>query len=155
MHLEAVFDAPGDPTTVVSSYQKELQSRRWDTVEGFPGQMHGGFIPGAAGDGVMLRRGGQGPLLMVDAVAQEGAPVDLRVFASIGRCRATSATRGQCSQRVSTACPRSALLQGPTFGPLARAAEVGDGTPRRPSTPTARLPSLRTILRPSSSVRAG
>jgi hypothetical protein len=79
MHLEAVFDAPGDPTTVVSSYQKELHSRGWDPVEGFPGQMHGGFIPGAAGDGIMLRRGGRGPLLMVDAVAREGTPVDLRV----------------------------------------------------------------------------
>lgn len=79
IHLEAVFDAAGDPATVVGSYQKELISRGWDLVDGLPGSMHGGFIPGVAGDGIMLRRDGQGPLLMVTARAGEDERVDLRV----------------------------------------------------------------------------
>ena len=79
MHLEAVFDAPGDPATVVGSYQKDLHMRGWELVEGLPGPMHGGFVHSAAGDGIMLRRGGQGPVLMVAALAQEGKPGDLRV----------------------------------------------------------------------------
>lgn len=79
VYLEAVFDAPGDPATVVDSYQKELQSRGWDLVDGLPGPMQGGFMPGPSGDGLMLRRGGQGPLLIVAALASESGPSDLRV----------------------------------------------------------------------------
>jgi hypothetical protein len=78
MHLEAVFDAPGDPTSVVDAYRKQLHNHGWDLFEGLSGPMHGGFIPGAAGDDVMLRRGGRGPVLMVAALARQGGPVDLR-----------------------------------------------------------------------------
>ncbi len=79
MYVEAVFDAPGDPATVVGSYQRELHSRGWELLEGLPGAMHGGFVPGTAADGVMLRRGGQGPILMVAAMTLKGGQVDLRV----------------------------------------------------------------------------
>jgi hypothetical protein len=77
--VQVVLDAKGSPTDAVGAYEQELREHGWAPYEGLPGPMHGGFLPGAASDSRMLRRGGEGPLLMLAAVAIDGALTDLRL----------------------------------------------------------------------------
>lgn len=79
MYLEAVFDASGDPAQVVAVYEKELKASGWETVESWPGSMRGGFVPGPTAEGMSFRLAGQGPMLLVAAIADENNSVDVRV----------------------------------------------------------------------------
>ena len=77
--LEVVLDASGEPTEVVDACEKDLTERGWNLVEGFPGSMHGGFVSGPFGFGRMLRKGEQGPVLMMSAVTRDAGLTDLRL----------------------------------------------------------------------------
>lgn len=78
-HLEAILDAAGDPAAVARAYETQLHGLGWEVVERAPGPAGGGFLPGPRIDGVMLRRGGRGPVLVFGAMAHNGGPADLRV----------------------------------------------------------------------------
>ncbi len=77
--LEAVFNATGEPGAVLAAYQRQLQALGWEVFEGGPGPMHGGFMPARSGEGIMLRRGGSGPVLRAAAAPVKGNALDLRV----------------------------------------------------------------------------
>jgi len=77
--LEAVFDAAGDPASVLAAYQRQLRDLGWEMFEPGPGRLHGGFVSRRGGEGIMLRHGGRGPVLRAVAVAGSGQSVDLRV----------------------------------------------------------------------------
>ncbi|MGH7723428.1 MAG: hypothetical protein ACRENL_11470 [Candidatus Dormibacteria bacterium] len=76
--IDAILDVDGDPATLLGAYEAELKSGGWNDFEGF-GPPQGGFISGDRGDGRALRRGAEGPVLMVSAVAREDQPSDVRV----------------------------------------------------------------------------
>lgn len=77
--LEVVFDASGDPTTVLSAYQQQLQELGWAAPARGPGPRSGGFVARRGGEGIMLQRAGTGPVLRAVAVAGDKGNVDLRV----------------------------------------------------------------------------
>jgi hypothetical protein len=76
--MEAVLDVDGEPSVLLDAYEGELRRAGWSTFEGF-GPRHGGFLGAEMGDGRMLQQGGAGPVLMVSAVARQGAPTDVRI----------------------------------------------------------------------------
>jgi hypothetical protein len=76
--VEAVFDSPGDPNDVVSSYEQELAKVGWTAFVGFGG-MGGGFVPEGIGLGRSFRHGNEGPLLTISARTREGLPAEIRL----------------------------------------------------------------------------
>ncbi len=75
--MEAVLDDDGEPAAIVAAYISELKVAGWTPFEGF-GPPRGGFMSADTGDGAAVRNG-EGPVLMVSAVAREEAPADVRV----------------------------------------------------------------------------
>ena len=76
--MEAVLDMDGEPSAILDAYDAAAASLGWAPFTGF-GPPHGGFMSMGMGDGRMLRRGSDGPMLITSAVAREGAPTDVRL----------------------------------------------------------------------------
>lgn len=76
--MDAVFEASIGAQELVNRYEKELLAHGWSVFPGF-GPPGGGFVPGEAGVGQAFRRGDQGPMLMVAAIARESVPSELRL----------------------------------------------------------------------------
>lgn len=76
--MEAVLDVESQPAAFLDVYEDQLRSAGWSTFPGF-GPPHGGFVSADLGDGRVLRKGEEGPVLAVSAVVRQGHSADARI----------------------------------------------------------------------------
>jgi hypothetical protein len=117
--LRAIFDAAGDPASVLAAYQQQLEELGWEAFQGSPFPPHGGFATGQKGEGIKMCHGGHGPVLRAAAGVSAQQSVDLRVTLDWETPRHTTERRSPASQgeeRMPTLHPPAGVTVHPQGG---------------------------------------
>jgi hypothetical protein len=120
--IEAVLDAQGAESELLSGYESQVTAGGWSTFE-TPEPMHGGFTSGVTAISRVFRVEGAGPLLRITVAARNNMPADIRLSVDWETPRRTA----NRPHGIPPGAERMPSLRSPEGVPLAADSSGGGG----------------------------